>query len=146
MTDFNWTALEDAVLAALQVQLEDRVKTLETYQGDWRTDLQNEGWRLPAVLVRLAGTRSEAVALRSYDLTVDLTLLVVVQQLRGEAAGRRDEDGAYQFLAGLRQALWHQDLGLAILPLALVREEPLLNNRQFTVYAAHYQTGAVVDL
>jgi hypothetical protein len=49
-------------------------------------------------------------------------------------------------LAAMRQALWHQDLGLEILPLALVREEPLLNNREFTVYAAQYRTGAVVDL
>jgi phage gp37-like protein len=146
MTDFDWTALEDAVLAVLQPQLGASVLTLETYQGDWRTDLQDAGWRLPAVLLRLAGTRSEAVALYSYDLSIDLTLLVVVQQLRGQTVGRRAEGGAYQLLAGLRQALWHQDLGLEILPLALVREEPLLNNREFSVYAAHYRTGAVVDL
>jgi phage gp37-like protein len=146
MTDFNWTDLEDAVLGALETQLGTRVNTLESYQGDWRTDLQEVGWRLPAVLVRLAGTSAEAVTLRSYDLTIDLTLLVVVRQLRGEAAGRRQESGAYQILADLRQALWHQDLGLEMLPLALVKEEPLLNNREFTVYEAQYRTGAVVDL
>lgn len=146
MTDFDWTALEDAALSALQTQLAYQVNTLESYQGDWRADLQDTGWRLPAVLVMLSGTRSEAVALRSYDLTIDLTLLVVVRQLQGQAAGRRQEGGAYQLLAGIRQALWHQDLGLEILPLALVREEPLLNNREFTVYAAQYRTGAVIDL
>ena len=146
MADFNWTTLEDAVLVALAGQLERWVSTLKTYQGDWRADLQVEGWRLPAVLVGLAGTRSEAATLRSYDLTIDLTLLAVLRGLRGEAAGRRQEGGAYQILAGIRQALWHQDLGLEILPLALVREEPLLNNREFTVYAAQYRTGAVVDL
>ncbi len=146
MTDFDWTALEDAALSALQTQLAYQVNTLESYQGDWRADLQDTGWRLPAVLVMLSGTRSEAVALRSYDLTIDLTLLVVVRQLQGQAAGRRQEGGTYQLLAGIRQALWHQDLGLEILPLALVREEPLLNNREFTVYAAQYRTGAVIDL
>jgi phage gp37-like protein len=146
MNDLDWTALEDAVLAALQEQLAERVNTLESYQGDWRADLQEKGWRFPAVLMKLTGSRSEAAALRSYDLTVDLTLLVVVRQLQGEAAGRRQENGAYQLLAAIRQALWHQDLGLTILPLALVREEPLLHNREFTVYAAHYRTGAVVDL
>ena len=36
MTDLDWTALEDAVLPALQAQLGAQVKTLETYQGDWR--------------------------------------------------------------------------------------------------------------
>jgi len=146
MNDLDWTALEEAALSALQEQLAYQVNTLESYQGDWRGDLQGEGWRLPAVLVMLASTRSEAATVRSYDLTIDFTLLVVVRQLRGEASGRREEGGAYQILAGIRQALWHQDLGLEILPLALVREEPLLNNREFTVYAAQYRTGAVVDL
>jgi phage gp37-like protein len=146
MTDFDYTALEDAVLAALQGQLGTTVNTLESYQGNWRTDLQDQGWRLPAVLVLLAGARSEVATLGSYDLTVDLTVLVVVKQLRGQAAGRREAGGAYQILAAIRQALWQQDLGLDILPLALVKEEPLLNNREFTVYAAHYRTVAVVDL
>jgi len=145
MNDLDWTALEEAALAALQEQLAYQVNTLESYQGDWRGDLQGGGWRLPAVLVMLASTRSEAATVRSYDLTIDLTLLVVVRQLRGEASGRRQEGGAYQILAGIRQALWHQDLGLEVLPLALVREEPLLNNREFTVYAAQYRTQAVVD-
>ena len=146
MTEVDWTALEDAVLAALQAQLGAQVNTLESYQGDWRADLQAVGWRLPAVLVMLAGTSSQAVALSSYDLTVDFTLLTVVRQLRGQAAGRREGGGTYQLLAGIRQALWHQDLGLEILPLALVKEEPLLNDREFSVYAAHYRTGAVIDL
>ena len=146
MTEVDWTALEDAVLAALQAQLGNQVNTLESYQGDWRADLQAVGWRLPAVLVMLAGTSSQAVALSSYDLTVDFTLLTVVRQLRGQEAGRRQGGGSYQLLAGIRQALWHQDLGLEILPLALVKEEPLLNDREFSVYAAHYRTGAVVDM
>ena len=94
----------------------------------------------------LAGTSSQAVALSSYDLTVDFTLLTVVRQLRGQEAGRREGGGTYQLLAGIREALWHQDLGLEILPLALVKEEPLLNDREFSVYAAHYRTGAVVDM
>ncbi len=146
MTDFDWITLEDAVITALTSQLRGQVGTLISYQGDWRADLQGEGWRLPAVLVRLAGTRSEAVGPRSYDLSLDVTLLVVVRQLRGEAAGRREVGGAYAILAGLRQALWHRDLGLKIQPLALVQEEPLLNNREFTVYEARYRTATVVDM
>ena len=88
MTDFDWKALEDAVLAVLQAQLAYQVNALESYQGDWRLDLKDQSWRLPAVLVMLAGTRAQPVALRSYDLTVDLTLLVVVRQLRGQVVGR----------------------------------------------------------
>jgi hypothetical protein len=73
-------------------------------------------------------------------------VLVAVRQLRGEAEARRQEGGAYQLLEGIRRALWHQDLGLDLLPLALVEEEALLNTQEFAVYAALYRTMAVQDL
>jgi hypothetical protein len=68
------------------------------------------------------------------------------RHLRGEAAGRREADGIYQILAGVRKALWHQDLGLELQPLSLIREEPLLSSQEFSVYAAHYGTALVQDL
>jgi hypothetical protein len=49
-------------------------------------------------------------------------------------------------LAGVRKALWHQDLGLELQPLNLIREEPLLSDQEFSVYAAHYGTSLVQDL
>jgi phage gp37-like protein len=145
MADTDWIEMEDAVLEALTAQLGSMVQTLETYQGDWQTDLQQAGWRFPACLVMLKRAEAEQVAAGSYDLTLDFTVLVAARQLRGEAAGRREAGGVYEILAGVRQALWHQDLGLNLLPFSLIREEPLLNNREFTVYAAHYRTGTVKD-
>ena len=53
---------------------------------------------------------------------------------------------APQVLAGVRKALWHQDLGLELQPLNLIREEPLLSDQEFSVYAAHYGTFLVQDL
>ena len=146
MAEYNWIAIEDAVLTALSAEIGSQVKTLETYQGDWLEDLRQEGLRLPAVLVMARQTQSELVATRSYDVTLDFTVLVAVRQLRGEAEARRQEGGAYQLLAGVRRALWHQDLGLELLPLALVEEEALLNTREFAVYAARYRTMAVQDV
>jgi phage gp37-like protein len=146
MANDLWTMVEDAVLAALQAELDDQVKTLATYQGDWLTDLQREDWRFPAVLVQLRQSRGEQVTLSSYDLNLEFTILVLVRHLRGEAAGRRETDGIYQILAGVRTALWHQDLGLEVQPLNLIREEPLLSNQEFSVYAAHYGTALVQDL
>ncbi len=145
MADYSWTEVEDAVLAALKAEVGSQVKTLDTYQGDWLEDLRQEGWRLPAVLVMLRQSRGELVANRSYDLTLDFTVLVAVRQLRGEAQARRQEGGAYQILEGVRRALWHQDLGLELLPFALVGEEALLNTQEFAVYAALYRTMAVID-
>jgi phage gp37-like protein len=144
-SDF-WTTVEDAVLSVLQAELAGRVKTLATYQGDWLTDLHREDWRFPAVLVQLRQSRGEQVTLSSYDLNLEFTILVMVRHLRGEAAGRREADGVYQVLAGVRKALWHQDLGLELQPLHLLREEPLLSNQEFSVYAAHYGTALVQDL
>ena len=146
MTDYTWNTLEDAVLAALTTQLGSWVKTLTTYQGNLLSDLKKEAWRLPAVLVMLRQSRGDQVTTGSFDLRLDFTVLVVARQLRGEAAGRRDEGGVYEILEGVRQALWNQDLGLEVLPFFLVQEEPLLTTREFTVYAAHYRTVAVRDL
>ena len=145
MSNVSWTTVEDMVVAALEDQLEPQVKTVRSYQGNWRTDLRQETWRLPAVLVRLTGSRSEQVGLSSFDFILDLQVLVVVRHLRGEEAGRRETGGAYDLLAGVHEALWHQDLGLDLTPFALVREEPLLTDAEFAVYAAHYRTTAVQD-
>lgn len=146
MAGESWTALENAVVTALQSELGSQVKTLETYQGDWRGDLQRETWRFPAVLVLLRRSRGEQVALGSYDVNLEFTVLVAVRHLRGQAAARRDEGGVYQLLEGVRKALWSQDLGLELQPLALLWEEPLLNNQEFSVYAAHYATAMVQDV
>jgi phage gp37-like protein len=146
MANDLWTTVEDALLTALKAELGDQVKTLSTYQGDWLTDLQREDWRFPAVLLQLRQSRGEQVTLGSYDLNLEFTVLVLVRHLRGEAAGRREADGIYRILAGVRQALWHQDLGLELQPLSLIREEPLLSSPEFSVYAAHYGTALVQDL
>ena len=146
MTDYTWNSLEDAVLAALKARLGSRVKTLETYQGDYLADLQRQAWRLPAVLVLLRQSRADQVTARSYEVQLDFTVVVAARQLRGEAAGRRGGGGVYEILEGVRQALWHQDLGLDILPFSPVKEEPWLTTGEFIVYAAHYHTRALRDL
>lgn len=145
MANYSWATLEDAVVAALRTELSPQVPTLETYQGNWPVDLQRETWRFPAVLVMLRQTRGAQVALRSYEMTLEFTILVIARQLRGEAARRRAEGGVYQILEGVRKALWYQDLGLELSPFDLLKEEPLLNDQEFSVYAAHYGTGLVQD-
>jgi phage gp37-like protein len=145
MSDVSWTVVEDAVVTALQDRLGAQVGTIRSYQGNWRVDLRQKSWRLPAALVMLTGSQSQQVGVSSFDLTLDLQILVAVRNLRGEEAGRREAGGAYDLLLGVQDALWQQDLGLDLQPFALVREEPLLTDGEFTVYAAHYRTAAVQD-
>jgi len=137
--------VEDGVLAALTAQLGDEAKSVRSFQGNWQEELRQGGMRLPAVLVMLKGSKAEQVGVASYDLTIEFQVLAMGRAFRGEAS-RRDEGGIYALMAGIREALWHQDLGLMILPLALVKEEPLLNNQEFCVQAAQYRTALVQDL
>ncbi len=145
MSSLSWTLVEDAVVAALKDRLGEQVKTIRSYQGNWRADIRQETWRLPAALVMLTGSHADPVGLASFDLTLDFQVLLVVRSLRGEEAGRREMGGVYDLLVGVQDALWQQDLGLDLLPLALVREDPLLTDGEFTVYAARYCTVAVQD-
>jgi phage gp37-like protein len=142
MANDFWTTVEEAVLAALQGELDGQVKTLVTYQGDCLADLHREYWRFPAVLVQLRQSRGVQVTSASYDLSLAFTIFVIT---RGNTAKRRESSGIYGILAGVRQALWHQDLGLDLQPLELIREEPLLNDQEFSVFAAQYETAMVQD-
>lgn len=146
MATYDLKTIEDAVLAALQARLGEMSGTLTTYQGDWRADLGRQTWRFPAVLVMLEQSRGEQVGLRSCDLTLDFTVLVAVRNLRGDPEARRGEAGAYPLLLEIREALWFQDLGLALQPLSLLKEEPIRNDQEFSVYAARYRTALVQDL
>jgi phage gp37-like protein len=145
MAGTDLKTLEDAVIDCLQSALGEQVETLESFQGDWRASLRAKPWRFPAVLVMLQQSRGEQVTLRSCDLNLDFTVLVMGRALRGEAEARRRPGGAYELLAGVRQALWQQDLGLEMLPCALLKEEPLLNDQEFSVYGAYYRTALVAE-
>jgi phage gp37-like protein len=143
MANDLWTTVEEAVLAALEQELAGQVKTVVSYQGDCLTDLTQEYWRFPAVLVQLRQSQGEQVTLNSYDLTLEFTIIVVD---RGGSPKQRAEDGIYQLMGGVRKALWHQDLGMDLQPFNLIKEEPLLNNLEYSVYVAHYGTAVVQDL
>jgi phage gp37-like protein len=138
--------VEDAVLAALRQALGEDVKSIRSFQGDWREELRQGGMRLPALLVMLKGSRAEQVGAASCDLIREFQVLAVVRGLRGEAASRREAGGIYDLLDGIRGALWQQDWGLLMLPLMLVREEPLLASPEYCVHAAYYRTAVVQDL
>ena len=143
MAELTRRTVEEAILAALKAELGDAVPTVASYQGNWLADLRGEAWRLPAVLVLPGANREEQVCLGSADLILDFTILVAVRPYRGEAPARLEEGGVYQTLEGVRRALWHQDLGLLIVPFSLEREEAWLTTRELAVYGAQYRTGYV---
>ena len=143
MADLSWSAVEEAIVAALEKELGSLVQTVASHQGNWLEDLQSQARRLPAVLVRWRQTRSEEVALRSSDLILDFVILVAVRPFRGETETRVQEGGIYQILEGVRRALWLRDLGLDITPFSLEKEEPWLTTRELAVYGVEYRTSLV---
>lgn len=140
MPGYSLSEIEEAVVAALSPALGERVKTLRPYQGDWREDLKQATWRLPAVLVRLGGTRAAAVGPGAYEVSLELTVLVLNRELR-PPEGRLGPDGTYALGSLIRQALWHQDLGRELLPLALVEERTLMGPPEYEVHALTFRTG-----
>ena len=60
--------MEDAVVAALGAGLGAAAKTIRSYQGNWRKNLREETWRLPAVLVSLSRSRVEQAVLTTGEV------------------------------------------------------------------------------
>ena len=143
MADLTRRVVEEAILAALIAELGEKAPTVASYQGNWLADLQGQAWRLPAVLVMPGANREEQVSMGSSDLILDFTVLVAVRPFRGEAPARLEEEGVYQTLEGVRRALWHQDLGLEIVPFSLEKEEAWLTTRNLAIYGAQYRTSYV---
>lgn len=137
------TTVQEAVLTALKLELAGQVKTVVAYRGDWLHDLSQEYWPLPAVLVQWRQSQGEQVTMASYDLTLEFNVIVVA---RGGSLKQRAANEVSQLLAGVRAALWNRDLGLEVQPFNLMKEEPLVNNQDFSVFAAHYGTAMVQDL
>ncbi len=145
MVSLAWGDIEQAALAVLRAAMGDQIATLERYQGDWRLDLGRESWRLPAVLLRFDGGRAAQVGIGSYEFVGRLTVLVITRTLAGEPHSRRSDGGAMALAQRVREALWHRDLGLQILPLALVEERPLRQGGERTVYSLSFQTGWIFE-
>ncbi len=143
MAGYTIQEIETAIIDRLINRMGAYVKTIVSYQGNLPGDLTSRGWRLPLSLVRLASTRAIKTAAHVYDLEMIFTILVADRNWRGNEEARRGEGGVYQMLEDVRIALWDQDLNLNIDPLGLVREEAVMNDREFSVFEADYRTRVI---
>jgi phage gp37-like protein len=141
--------LEDALIDRIKAQL-SYLKTVESYGGQLEGDLRQLAVRFPAVFVMLGAVRHDAELDAfggTYGAECIFDLAVCCRNLRGEAAGRRESQGAYQILDGLRQALAGQTLGLAgAQPVEPDKEEALVIERDLVIYRAAYRLGMQWEL
>ena len=137
------TEIEDLLIARIQAKL-TYLAHAGSYKGELEKEIAELVLRTPAVLVSLQNLSGEPAAfqefgdLSSYSLTYAFSLAVVCRDLRGEAAGRRGDTGAYRILDDLFAALADQVLGGGLQPLAFHKSEAILLTKEVVIFAADY--------
>lgn len=120
-------------------------KTIESYAGQLEDDIKKMVMSFPAIFVMFSGSEAKMLTNLKYERTLDFTLFVASKNLRGNIAARKDKYGTYQMLDDLRELLVGNRLSLEIEPLSLLREETILNTKEFSVYASDFRTIAYYE-
>ena len=137
--------IEDAFVTAL-TPLKDAgtLRTLETYGGQLNeADIEKITLRFPAIYVVWGGSDIEQ-ANRTDNLVARVSVLICEKSLRGQAEARRgatESPGVYALMEQARALLHRQFVLDGWTPARLVREAPLLFDRDggLAVYEAQYQ-------
>ncbi len=135
--------IEDKILSSLRdLKVNNRVKTLDAYQGDLEDALENPERLIvlfPAVLVVFSGNTYTENPHEVYIQRISFDIIIGSNSLRGE---KQRTLGVYELLEDVREILTGNQLDLQIPPLSLVREQPVLvgkvKGRFLAVYAATY--------
>ena len=131
------TQIEDLLIARIRAKL-PYLAHADSHQGDPEREIAEQVLRTPAVLVSLQELPGEPVEFGAWELAYNFSLAVVCRNLRGEAAGRRSDAGAYRILDDLFAALKDHVLDAALSPLAYVKAEALLITKEVVIFAASY--------
>lgn len=137
------TQIEDLLIARIKAEL-PYLADVSSYKGQLEKKIAELVLRTPAVLVSLQELSGEPTTfvemggVSSYALTYVFSLAVVCRDLRGEAAGRRGDTGAYRILDDLFAALTDYILDADLQPLAYNEAEALLITKEVVIFAATY--------
>jgi phage gp37-like protein len=137
------TEIEDLLIARIKAEL-PYLAEVSSYKGQLEKEIAELVLRTPAVLVSLQELPGEPAsfaefgALSGYALTYTFSLAVVCRDLRGEAASRRGDTGAYRILDDLFAALRDHILDNGLQPLAYNKAEAILITKEVVIFAANY--------
>jgi len=131
------TQIEDLLIARIRAEL-PYLAHVDSYKGQLEQEISELVLRSPAVLVSLQELPGEPASFGEYELAYTFSLTVVCRNLRGEAAGRRDDTGAYRILDDLFTALKDHSLDSNLTPLAYNKAEAMLITKEVVIYAASY--------
>jgi phage gp37-like protein len=131
------TQIENLLIARIRESLPYLVE-VASYQGQLEKEIAELVLRTPAVLVSLQELPGETASFEGYALTYTFSLAVVCRDLRGEAASRRGDTGAYRILDDLYAALKDHALDAQLQPLSYDKAEALLITKEVVIFAATY--------
>ncbi|TSA12011.1 MAG: DUF1834 family protein [Deltaproteobacteria bacterium] len=131
------TQIEDLLIARIKAEL-PYLPEVSSYNGQLEKEIAELVLRTPAVLVSLQELSGEPASFGEYVLTYTFSLAVVCRDLRGEAAGRRGDTGAYRILDDLFAALKDHTLDSVLAPLAYNKAEAMLITKEVVIFAATY--------
>ena len=131
------TQIEDLLIHRIRAEL-PYLAHADSYKGQLEQEIAELVLRSPAVLVSLQELPGEPADFSEYELAYTFSLVVVCRNLRGEAAGRRGDIGAYRILDDLFTALKDHRLDSNLTPLAYNKAEAILITKEVVIFAASY--------
>ena len=139
----NFADIENTLITTLKAAM-PYLRFCDTYQGQLDDDnIMLFARNFPAALIYLERAKYTD---RGYPLKwkhIEVTILVCDKNLRGNKNARQGDStqpGTYKMLDDVYTALSNKDLGLAILPFDVDKEEALINTGKLSVYAAGYKS------
>jgi phage gp37-like protein len=136
------TNIENAIIEYLKTEL-TYLKTCQSLGEVLIDDAADIALHTPAAYVVYEGGRYDHVMSGTQDRFMNFAVVVVAENLRGEAEARRGQGaakGAYDLLDDVRAALSDNAVGLAIDPLLPIDENAIENTERAAVYAIRFAT------
>lgn len=134
--------IEALVLEKLNVApLNTYCKKFERYDGQFDiADIKQFTGALPSVFVAYAGDRFvESTPLIRYIDEMNISVIVVAKNLRGNFEAKTESGGAYQMLEDVKSILHLNALGKPdIVGMVLKRRVPLLNTRTLAAFGLDF--------
>jgi len=138
----NIADMEDAVIETLRGAL-PYLRTCESLGEFMVGDLDGVVKLAPAVYVAYGGGEVHQLMNGVDDHIVELAVIIVTRNARGEIAarhGKAGEKGAYGIIVDVWQALSGNSCGGDMDPLALKEVSPLYGEQDLAIYAMRFST------
>jgi len=137
----DFEQIEDAGIAAIDINLPYLGQPTETYGGHLEGDIESLVINYPAVFTVFEGAQLDWVDGSNFKEDDTFTVLVCSNDVRGNSALRKDTvTGCYRMIKDVLKALSGKNLGLDIYPLKPVRIYPVLITKTLAVYGIKFTT------